>query len=266
MRLIKCNRLVVCATLITYFLYCCFKLKPNSEVLSSMGEQTLEYFLSKGKIPRKDAADIEWCHAANSKNKLTEALQGSALMIEADVLLRGNASEEPIMAHPPENDSDITLQEWLQEVLKSDKGIKLDFKSLAAVSPSMSLLDEVRDQLKGPVWINADVISGPGGKAVPLDPHGYNWEVVHQMEELCRPLKQPVTFPVRAALLPMSFLQLQWLLEQSDRYSLTIWTGKDDAVNVEDLLPYRQKISKTRIYYDLIGSQMTRFKGLPGYS
>lgn len=49
-------------------------------------------------------------------------------MIEADVLLRGQDPKEPIMAHPPDNDSDITLQDWLKEVVKSDKGIKLDFK------------------------------------------------------------------------------------------------------------------------------------------
>ena len=40
-----------------------------------MTDQTLEYFLSQGKIQVKDAADIEWAHAANSKNKITEALQ-----------------------------------------------------------------------------------------------------------------------------------------------------------------------------------------------
>lgn len=49
-------------------------------------------------------------------------------MIEADILLRGHDPAEPIMAHPPQNDSDITLQEWLKEVMASDKGIKLDFK------------------------------------------------------------------------------------------------------------------------------------------
>lgn len=51
-------------------------------------------------------------------------------MIEADILLRGRDPIEPIMAHPPENDSDITLQEWLKEVTASGKGIKLDFKRL----------------------------------------------------------------------------------------------------------------------------------------
>lgn len=49
-------------------------------------------------------------------------------MIEADVLLRGRDPEEPIMAHPPDKDSDINLQDWLKEVVKTDKGIKLDFK------------------------------------------------------------------------------------------------------------------------------------------
>lgn len=51
-------------------------------------------------------------------------------MIEADVLLPSDESEysQPIMAHPPETNSDNTLQEWLTEVIKSNKGIKLDFK------------------------------------------------------------------------------------------------------------------------------------------
>ena len=55
---------------------------------------------------------------------------GTAHMIEADVILPSDGSEhgQPIMAHPPEINSDNTLQEWLAEVIKSNKGIKLDFK------------------------------------------------------------------------------------------------------------------------------------------
>lgn len=52
-----------------------------------MSEHTLEYFLNKGTIQRKDAADIEWYHAANSKSKLTEALQGKYKYEEAFALL-----------------------------------------------------------------------------------------------------------------------------------------------------------------------------------
>ncbi|KAI4884299.1 hypothetical protein NFI96_026910 [Prochilodus magdalenae] len=275
-----------------------------SSAAGSMGDLTLDYFLKKGAIQGRDAADINWYHAANSKDKINEALQGPAQMIEADVLLRGHDPKEPIMAHPPHTDSDITLQDWLRVVVNSDKGIKLDFKSLilililslAAVKPSMALLEAARVQLEGPVWINADILPGPGGRATPLDAQaflqtvalraegdvlslgwttgwspdtenpGYSWEMVQQMEVVCRPLKQPVTFPVRAALLPQSFPQMQWLLQQSDRYTLTVWTGQSDVLNVEDLLPYRQNFSKSRIYYDLLESQITKFKTLPGYT
>ncbi|XP_030647820.1 protein FAM151B [Chanos chanos] len=280
----------------TIWIACFSKLGMPSTSAEAMSDQTLDYFLQKGRIQNKDAAEIEWYHAANSQSKTSEALESSAHMIEADILLRGLDPVEPIMAHPPQTDSDISLRDWLTQVITSDKGVKLDFKSLAAVGPSIALLQEVRAQLRGPVWINADILPGPGGKAVPLDPQafiaavgptsdsdvlslgwttgwtpdtenpGYSWEMVHQMEAVCKTLKQPVTFPVRASLLAQSFPQLQWLLQQSDRYSLTIWTGQSDVLDVKDLLPYRQNFSRTRIYYDLLESQISQFKGLPGYS
>uniref|UniRef100_A0A8C8IJZ1 Menorin-like domain-containing protein n=1 Tax=Oncorhynchus tshawytscha TaxID=74940 RepID=A0A8C8IJZ1_ONCTS len=307
-------RVIVLILTCSFVLCVVWNLENKTPEISTelMTDQTLEYFLSQGKIQVKDAADIEWAHAANSKNKITEALQSSAHMIEADILLRSNDPKEPIMAHPPETDSDVTLRDWLKEVKASDKGIKLDFKSLTAVAPSMVLLDEVRAELRGPVWINADILPGPGGKATPLDPKvfleaavtpgshgdvlslgwttgwtadthnpGYSWEMVREMEAMCRTLRHPVTFPVRAALLAHSFSQLHWLLQQSDRYSLTvwitlsvvlsprysltIWTGHTDVFVVKDLLPYRSDIDKTRIYYDLLDSQRTQLKGLTGY-
>lgn len=54
-------------------------------------------------------------------------------MLEADVLMREADPKEPIMAHPPDKDSDITLEEWLQEVKEHQKGIKLDFKRFGSV-------------------------------------------------------------------------------------------------------------------------------------
>uniref|UniRef100_A0A3Q4H2X0 Family with sequence similarity 151 member B n=1 Tax=Neolamprologus brichardi TaxID=32507 RepID=A0A3Q4H2X0_NEOBR len=172
---------------------------------------------------------------------------GPSLMIEADIVMRGRDPKEPIMAHPPDTDSDITLREWLEGVKEYGKGIKLDFKSMEAVSTSLVLLQEVLTEPYRPVWINADIFSGPGGQIVPLEHHtflsvvthlpshtvlslgwttgwtagtdnpGYSWDMVHMMEKICRDLKHPVTFPVRAALLAKSFSQLTWLLKQSDR-------------------------------------------------
>uniref|UniRef100_M3Y0B0 Menorin-like domain-containing protein n=1 Tax=Mustela putorius furo TaxID=9669 RepID=M3Y0B0_MUSPF len=96
----------------------------------SWSENVLEYFLRNNLITTEDGAEIVWYHAANHKAQLNEALKSTAHMIEADVLLPSDGSEysQPIMAHPPETNSDNTLQEWLTAVIKSNKGIKLDFK------------------------------------------------------------------------------------------------------------------------------------------
>ncbi|NXY53853.1 F151B protein, partial [Callaeas wilsoni] len=196
----------------------------------------------------------------------------------------------PILAHPPDTDSDITLQEWLAEMVSTNKGIKLDFKSLGAVGPSLELLGRVGQRLERPVWLNGDILPGPRGSPAPLDaraflaavtsggcggaaavragperlsarvPAGYEWPAVRDMCGLCRPLRQPVSFAVRAALVPGSVPQLQWLMQQSRRYSLTIWTGKEDTYSVEDLLFIRENFDKSRVYYDIFEPQNSEFK------
>ncbi|NWW29856.1 F151B protein, partial [Panurus biarmicus] len=199
----------------------------------------------------------------------------------------------PILAHPPDTDSDITLQEWLAQMVSTNKGIKLDFKSLAAVGPSLELLEQVGQPLDRPVWLNGDILPGPCGSCAPLDARtflgavtsscpdatlslgwttgchqrqvpclspGYEWPMVQEMSRLCHPLSQPVTFAVRAALVPGSIPQLQWLLQQSHRYSLTVWTGKEDMYSIEDLLLIRENFDKSRVYYDIFEPQNSEFK------
>eukprot|EP00076_Gallus_gallus_P035186 XP_025000724.1 protein FAM151A isoform X5 [Gallus gallus] len=93
-------------------------------------EAAVEHFLKAGRLAARDGAEIRWWHAANSRRRAREAARSAVHMVEADVLLRGGrgGDGDPIMAHPPETDSDITLQEWLEEMAGTDKGIKLDFK------------------------------------------------------------------------------------------------------------------------------------------
>ncbi|EPY79514.1 zinc finger, FYVE domain containing 9-like protein [Camelus ferus] len=108
------------------------------------------------------------------KRNSSAASARTAHMIEADVILPSDGSEhgQPVMAHPPETNSDNTLQEWLAEVIKSNKGIKLDFK----------------------------------------------------------------------------------------RYSLTVWTGKDDNYSTEDLLFIRDHFDKKQVFYDILEPQNHEFK------
>ncbi|NXG52680.1 F151B protein, partial [Psilopogon haemacephalus] len=176
----------------------------------------------------------------------------------------------PVMAHPPETDSDITLQEWLEEIVNTDKGIKLDFKSLEAVKPSLKLLENLKQHLRQPVWINADILPGPNGSSAAVHAKrfldttvfvvGYDWAMVTEMAQICSSLSQPVTFPVRAALVPQSISELCWLMQQSERYSLTVWTGREDVYSVEDLLYIRENFSKNRVYYDILEPQNSEFK------
>ncbi|XP_056275393.1 protein FAM151B [Pseudoliparis swirei] len=241
-----------------------------------MSDRTLEHFFPGA----RDAAAVRWSHAVNSSGRLAEAVAGPTHMLEADVILRGRGPSEPIMAHSADTDSDITLKEWLEGVKESTKGIKLDFKSLEAVSPSVLLLEEVCGPSR-PVWVNADVLSGPGGQATPLEPRaflssvttlpphsvlslgwttewtagaenpGYSWVMVREMQQVCEALTHPVSFPVRAAFLAQSFSQLSWLLQQSDSYTLTVWTGPNDEFRLQDFLPYKEEVDIRRIYYDL---------------
>ncbi|XP_043920167.1 protein FAM151B isoform X2 [Protopterus annectens] len=254
-------------------------------------ENVFDFFFEKKQIKTRDGAAIRWYHAVNSKEYLQKALKSAAHMLEADVLLGGQGSltKEPVMAHSSSNDSDCTLREWLDAVLKTDKGIKLDFKSLEVVEPSMNVLEKVKEHLQRPVWLNADILMGPCGESPTVaaqsfidittsyfpdavlslgwttgwhpekTKEGYSWEMVKEMEHLCKPLKQPITFPVRAALVFQSKPQLQWLLKQSDSYSLTIWSGKEDQYCLEDLLNLRENLSKAQVFYDIFEPHLSRF-------
>ncbi|MGH0179070.1 UNVERIFIED_CONTAM: hypothetical protein FKN15_000761 [Acipenser sinensis] len=50
------------------------------------------------------------------------------------------------------------------------------------------------------------------------------------------------------------------------KYSLSVWTGKDDVYPVEDLLYLRKNFDKSRIFYDITEAQDAAFKKAIGYS
>ncbi|XP_053887577.1 protein FAM151B isoform X3 [Malaclemys terrapin pileata] len=256
------------------------RLRPAMEgELGTWSGNVLDYFLNANQIKTRDGAEIIWYHAANNKSQMKEAIQSAAHMVEADILLCGEEGNgEPIMAHPPETNSDNTLQAWLNEIVNTKKGIKLDFKSLAAVKPSMMLLEGIKLHLRRPVWINADILPGPNGSNTVVDAKrfldtvtsfcpdvtlslgwttgwqpqqcnkGYSWAMVKKMAQICDALTQPVTFPVRAALVQQSTSELLWLLQKSNRYSLTVWTGRHDEYSIEDLLYLRENLDKKHPY------------------
>ena len=243
----------------------------------------------------KDGLEVHWAHAVNSHKKLQEALSGKTMMLEADVLLRPSDGM-PIMAHPPDTESDLSLEQFLKETIGTTKGIKLDFKSTAAIEPSLKILFDITSgqEVRNPVWFNADVLPGPchkdtecndsvidpqvflslcakyypsavlsvgwtTGKDIFMEKDRYEWHFVKPMKELLSNVSQLVTFPIRAKLIGNSMEQIIWLLGLSDQYTLTIWSTNFDEPNMKELMSLRNKVDKSRIFYDIPPHQETKF-------
>lgn len=113
-------------------------------------------------------------------------------MIEADIVYGSLVNEHeklPIMAHPPNLTSDISLEGFLSQIIafnqnaskENQKGVKLDFKttglrnkiyfsfvvfaccffSSAVFVDSIPVLKNLWEQMSFPKWINADIYRGP---------------------------------------------------------------------------------------------------------
>lgn len=113
-----------------------FEFDKNSKMIS--------YF----KLNENDASLITWAHAVNNKKILDESLQNEHIkFLEADILFIEGKHNEPIMAHPPQVDSDLKFYDWLNSTKSSGKGLKLDFKSSSSVLPCISILNSIADQV-----------------------------------------------------------------------------------------------------------------------
>ncbi|KAM9789890.1 protein FAM151A [Neosynchiropus ocellatus] len=257
----------------------------------------LDYLVQAGEIEKPDGLLAKWFHRANSKEEMNKALESDAMILEADVTLEGygtpNEKPVPIMAHPPDIYSNNTLDEWLDAVLSSKKGVKLDFKALKSVGLSLDLLSQ-KNQSRGinrPVWLNADILVGPNvpsymptvngtrflqliqekfpdvtlstgwmvGYAPPHFTNTYSRAMVEDMYSMVKDLPQMVTFPVHALLVRKGWQHISWLLSQSSRFSLTLWQGSTHP-NVSDLLFIRDNSHPARVYYDIYEPTLSEFK------
>jgi len=227
-----------------------------------------------------DLTLVSWSHATNSRDLLAQALADSTMMIEADVSL--GPGGDPIMAHPPANTSDLSLQRFLTTVLEATennakKGIKLDFKFIEVVEPSLKIVKGLLDRITMPLWLNADIIEGPGGGA-PVDgprflelcsshlPEAtlslglttaaqgrYTKEQLDQVLDLVLKHKvtAPVTLPIRASLATASVPTIAAFLNKTSNMTLTIWSGAADQVDKEKLEQFILGVGKDRVYRDV---------------
>lgn len=250
----------------------------NAEVT---GGDILDYYPQS----QNDGLFVTFSHGANSVDEMEAALADENInILEADVTLRfygfPNQTEEPIMAHPPMFNSDNTLYNWLETVIASKKAIKLDMKIEDVVPYALKELRTFSATLNQTVWINADVLTGPNTQSQPIDgvyfiqkvneyfPNAtlslgwttgyrialeneqYSWESMDSMLELARSTLQRITFPIRASLARDSWNKFLWLVEQDDRFSLTVWSPTTDPVPLEDRIYLRDNLDPAKLFYD----------------
>ncbi|KAI3375358.1 hypothetical protein L3Q82_021851 [Scortum barcoo] len=269
----------------------------GSTTVFSTGGDMLDFLVQSGDINEPDGLLATWFHRANKKEEMNKALASEAMILEADVTLDGygTPSEKPvpIMAHPPDIYSDNTLDQWLDAVLASKKSIKLDFKTLESVGLSLNLLFQKNSSrgINRPVWLNADILLGPGvpdflppvngtrfleliqqkfpdatvspgWKVLYVPPpltQSYTRAMVEDMYNMIKDIPQRVTFPVHALLVRSGWQHLSWLLSQSPRFSLTLWQGTIHP-NISDLLFVRDNTHPARVYYDIYEPTLSEFK------
>ena len=225
-----------------------------------------------------------WHHAVNDQHKLNNVLASSAKQtqheqlhaIEADIVY-SEAKSQSVMGHPPQVDGELTLASLLQQVHQAKfqfqqlptcdtkfQILKLDFKSMKALKSSMNdienYLEELPPCLHQHVWINADILLGPGGdQGEDLQPKfdadefmellatetsmtksttlsigwttsltdiraPYTKDMVDDMITLLRPYPNKIiTFPIRASSFRLSFEALRRLLDENKKWTLTLW-------------------------------------------
>nr|APD15636.1 hypothetical protein [Cotesia chilonis] len=234
---------------------------------------------------------ITWVHAVNNFKKLNETLADeSIMMVEADIVLGtvGNFSEIiPIMAHPPNNNSDLSLADFLTAMVKhKKKGVKLDFKTIEAFNASLELLTKHRENMTFPVWLNADILRGPvdadtepvdakqflslASKTLPESTLSIGWTTKYgivnmtfsgnyseaQIDEMIKTVSntsQPITYPVRAGLAAGGITVWSKLLNNTadKNATLTIWSAEGDKVDVDQLKKLIQEVGYDRVYVDV---------------
>ncbi|XP_043641826.1 protein FAM151B isoform X2 [Drosophila teissieri] len=246
---------------------------------------------------------ITWAHAVNSQQLLDEVLatEGDIDFIEADIVLgklNGEGEDMPVMAHPPANISDLTLAQFLSQIIEFNlnhedqaKGVKLDFKSIEVFEGSLDILDgNIPNMNSSPVWINADILSGPvdQNRTVPVDADRFfagcmrykqavlsigwttNWGAdfrdgeytQQQCDDMLESLNannilstgQGITFPVRAGIAANSEEQLHRLVaavNETNESTLTVWSSAGDYVDVDKLRQLIFSFGLDRVYLDV---------------
>lgn len=195
------------------------------------------------------------------------------MVIDADITKAPDG--QAICAHWPATTSDLGFSELIAAMRGTPQALKLDFKDQDIVAGCLRELAAAN--LSQPVILNADILSLHGAPAPDFDgreflhtcrslyPRGlisvgwrtednpaspYTARDVAAMLELTEGVT-PLTFPVRASLLPASWPAIKMLLAHPN-HSLLIWNANPASPALQSWLT--QHVQRSRVFFELPGA------------
>lgn len=188
------------------------------------------------------------------------------------------------MAHPPLREGDLTIQEWVTQVLthleqhpNQKVGMKLDFKDPPAVATTLDFLAELfkNGKLSIPLWINADILAA-SPRPSPFNPEEFlmavqsklpgtvlsiGWTTtldlpytMAQADEMLalsqRHKLKHATFPLRSSLCSTSEEAIRALLAADPTYTLTVWDGPE-RMSRKDFDWLVKSLDAKRVFLDI---------------
>lgn len=237
--------------------------------------------------------EVGWAHRVNIREDLEKEIQNpSTMMIEVDVHYLPD-TKEIVMIHYdwgfedvpyniwltqaaqlPKEDK-LYFNEWIESIIASKKGAKLDYKNHESVPISLEYIKGFGDLQNTPLIFNADVLRGPGGRVPHFNAHefielintyfpdsiislgfttsykqdaDYSHDLLQQILALTKKYDGHVTFPIRACYIRRSEEALLKLLEDND-CSISIFN--DETVSDEDVAYIENIFDHERTFMDI---------------
>jgi hypothetical protein len=181
-----------------------------------------------------------------------------------------------------------TLADWILHIHRPIAVLKLDCKELLAIQPALTICAQY-SKVIGTVWLNADILQGPRGRHPQISlgqlllaadsalPHsavlslgwttgdidsgdiGYTTLQIEEMEQYIERYldrigtHREITLALRGIDLVYSIELFKELLERNNKFSITVWVGKeglDHQLLRNVIIP---AFEQNRLYIDVPG-------------
>ncbi|KAM3724063.1 Uncharacterized protein ACO02O_07219 [Dirofilaria immitis] len=248
--------------------------------------------------------EVQIAHGINSWPALLEQLKGPILerstMIEGDVFLYRQRKHHnraiPLMSAPLKIADRITFKEWLREVAKLRKVIKINVRSTAAVRPVLQYLFAASNEITSPVVLHANVFRSPRSNEVPVDAVEFidnakeyfpdatlsigwtknnlseltipqiniGWHELFHVLVLVKEIDQPFMLAIRLSTAACSSKQIAFILGIRSTVSALIWSDEMDSINDwSEIINLRSGSYSKRLVFDLHAKHRSVLKKLP---